>query len=85
MQDTYIIEELSIDVFKNLQKCKSLLTLAKGTGIFVNGLIVDMQSINLICTIYDNLSPINQEKFNDVLHDKYKIANFFDKMWSLVK
>ena len=49
------------------------------------GILIDMQSINLLITIYDNLKSKNQAKFNSVLQDEYKFANLLDKMWGWVK
>lgn len=50
-----------------------------------NCLCVDMQSANLICTLYDNLNEKNQSSFNSLLQDEFKLARFLDKMWSFVK
>ena len=48
-------------------------------------LLVDIQSANVIIKIYEALSDGGQLKFNSLLQDEYRLANFLDSMWEMVK
>lgn len=54
------------------------------SGIPEDCLLIDIQSANVVCTIYDAVNPANQAKFNSMVQDEYKLANFLDKMWKMV-
>jgi len=47
-------------------------------------LLVDVQSANVVVKIHDALKPENRSKFNRLLRDEFRLANFFDKMWEMV-
>ena len=82
-------KDLSITTFKNALEERQYICLKNPDGELFKakkGLYIDIQSINLICTIYDALNSENKVKFNEVIcKDEYKLANFFEKMWGMVK
>ena len=88
-----LLKELTIDKLRERKKAKSYMVVSNPGGeLFqgkqadgTKGILIDMQSINLLITIYDNLKSKNQAKFNSVLQDEYKFANLLDKMWGWVK
>lgn len=57
---------------------------ANENGIPENCLLLNIQSSKAINLIYDALNLQNQNKFNAMLQDEYKFANFLDKMWDMV-
>lgn len=79
-------DDLSIDVFKKEDGLMYLLNPHGELFRAVGGLLIDMQSRHLICTIYDALSDKTKAMFNNVIcKDEYKLASFFDKMWDWVQ
>ncbi len=97
-----LFKDLHIDVFKDFLNRKSYMCLLNpGGDLFQfrptpqqlpedefkhHGLLIDMQSVNLICTIYDGLSQKNKDTFNNVICKKeYKFASYLGKMWGWVK
>lgn len=88
MSGRIILNELTINVLKEHQsQCQHIRVFNPGGDLFQhpNGLLIDMQSINLMCLIYDKLQPDNQSRFNSVLQDEYKFARFCDTMWKWVQ
>jgi hypothetical protein len=78
--------ELNYEKMKELQAGKSMWAIAPEPEVFVKGVLVDMQSTNLIVQILEAIKPENKEKFGSVIcQDSYKLANFLDKMWQMVK
>lgn len=53
-------------------------------GIPADCLLIDIQSANVVCTVYDAINPENKAKFNSMVQDEYKLANFLNKMWKMV-
>ncbi len=49
-----------------------------------NSLLVDVQSANVMCIVYNALSDKNKANFNNVLQNEYKLASLLDKMWEWV-
>jgi len=76
------VKDLTIDFLKS-ESC--MFRIKPDDELFLEGILIDMQSRNLMCTIYDNLSDKNKARFNSVLQDKWKLAGMLDKMWSWVK
>jgi len=82
------LKDLTIDRIKSFVSEHSLMILKNPNGeLFQNesGLLIDVQSLNLMKTIYDKLSEKNQNTFNSVLQNEYKLARFIDGMWGLVR
>ena len=77
------LSKLNITVLKQHKANFSMLEIDPEPEVFTHGLIIDMQSINLLCTIYDNLT--NKEKFDTIFSCPFKTANLLNKMWSFVK
>lgn len=76
------VKDLTIDFLKSSDNA---FIIAPDEELFIEGVMVDMQSRNLMCTIYDSLSAEHKAKFNSVLQDKWKLARFMGTMWDLVK
>ena len=49
------------------------------------GMIVDVQSLNVILTVYNHICIQNQSKFNSVLQNPLKFMALNEKMWGWVK
>ena len=48
------------------------------------GILIDIQSLNLILKVYDAINEKNKENFHLFLNDEYKLASMMDKMWGWV-
>ena len=81
------LKNLTIDVLKEYLEGQSYITLLNpGGDLFqAGGLLIDVQSINVLVTIYNALKAPGQAKFNDVLQSEYKLARLLDSMWEMVK
>jgi len=49
-----------------------------------NSLLVDVQSANVLCVIYNALNDKHKADFNNVLQNEYKLASLIEKMWDWV-
>jgi len=87
------IKKLTIEKVKEFVKGHSLMIIHNPEGDLFQaedergrkvGLLIDVQSLNCMATVYDNLKENNKGRFNDVLQDEYKLASLLDKMWSWV-
>ena len=88
MKQTVEIKDLTIELICEFVEAHSLMYLINPGGELFqgeNGLLIDVQSLNLIKTIHDALKPSNQAKFNTLLQSEYKLASFLDDMWSMVQ
>ena len=88
------IKDLTIEKIKEFVEGHSLMIIHNPGGDLFQaenergekvGLLIDVQSLNVMATVYDHLKEKTKENFNDVLQDEYKLASLLDKMWSWVK
>ena len=81
--------DLNIELFKKYLNRRSMMILRNPGGELFRhpkGLLIDLQSINLICTIYDAINKDNKAKFDTIIcKDEYKFADYLDKMWAWIK
>ena len=92
---TVQIKQLTIDHFKQSVADKQCFCIfnpggdlfqhpESESGIPADCLLIDIQSANVACKIYDAVNPANQAKFNGMVQSEYNLANFLDKMWEMV-
>lgn len=91
---TVPIKQLTIDFLKSAVKQHSCFCIEnQGGNLFQhpeteeipeNSLLVDVQSANVLCIVYNALSSKNQARFNSMLQNEYKLASLLDKMWDWV-
>ena len=54
--------------------------------LFKQGLAIDGYSQSVVKKIYNAINDKNKQKFREVvLNDPYRLANFLDQMWEMVK
>lgn len=88
------LKSLTIDIIKDRVRQHSYVTVHNPGGDLFQakdeegnktGLLIDVQSLNLLSKIYDALNDVNKAKFNSVLQDEYKFASLLNHMWECVK
>ena len=51
---------------------------------FAEGLIIDVQTINALLTVYSALNESNKKKFEEMVKTSLTLARLLDKVWSWI-
>lgn len=81
---TYSIEELTIEVFKKNLNDFSCFCIAPSPEL-ADGMVVDVQTINLVCTVYDKMAEKNGERMIAMFRNPAKIGPMMNKLWGIVQ
>ena len=74
---------LTIDVLNEHLNNHAYIELPEN-DFFVEGLIIDVQSINALLTVYSALNESNKEKFEEWIKTSLGLARLLDKVWGWV-
>ena len=87
------IKDLTIEKIREFVKGHSLMIIHNPGGDLFQaedeegnkvGLLLDVQSLNLITKVFEAVSQKHKDRFNEFLQEEYKLASLLDKMWSWV-